>query len=158
LFDVKDYLDKFRFSITSLPGLTLSISTLVHDILQPNKPSNDDTDYNANVLAFSRIGKHFFSADHFPNFVLSGATPTATLVASKVTNVPAPSDACPGPDGAGAVDWLLLKDNGQNRSTGIQFAYRVETAGGLPPATCSGVAAGGVIRVPYAAEYWYYGV
>jgi hypothetical protein len=152
------YLNIFKPLIPSLPGLELSLSTLENDFLPSQNGGTDEADYDATILGFNRIGKHFFSADHAPNFVLSGASPPASLVAAKVADVPAPAGSCAGPDGSGAADWLLLKDNGQNRSSGgLLYVYRVETAGGLPPATCVGVPAGGVIRVPYAAEYWYYG-
>jgi hypothetical protein len=159
LFDIKTYVSLLPALVPTLPGLQLALSTLKNDILPPpQNAGTDQADYSTNLLGFNRIGTHFFAADHVPTFSLTGVSPPAALSAAKAADVPAPPGSCQGPDGSGAVDWLLLKDNGQGRSSGGLLAvYRVETAGGLPPATCAGVVAGGVIRVPYAAEYWLYG-
>jgi len=159
LFDIKNYLTFLPPLVPTLPGLLLSLSALKNDILPPpHNAGTDQADYSTSLLGFNRIGTHFFAADHVPTFSLSGVNPPASLAAAKAGDVPAPAGSCAGPDGSGAVDWLLLRDNGQGRSSGGLLAvYRVETAGGLPPPTCAGVAAGAVIRVPYAAEYWLYG-
>lgn len=80
----------------------------------------------------------------------------ARLVAKKLANVPAPADAATGPNDAGAVDWLELGDTGAGFSFGgVSVGYRVETAGGKAPATCSGKS--GVFTVPYVAQYWFFG-
>lgn len=68
-------------------------------------------------------------------------------------NVPAPSDANPGLDNEGAIDWLKLGDKGE--SVGVKEVYRVETAGGKSPVDCTG--RDGEITVQYAAQYWFYG-
>jgi hypothetical protein len=109
----------------------------------------------ARMLGLPYLGEHFFTNTPFsPEFDLTAVN--ARLVAKKLANVPAPANACTGPNNAGAVDWLLLADNGAALSYGgINTVYRVETAGGKAPATCAGQ--NGVITVPYATEYWYYG-
>ncbi|RAL60788.1 hypothetical protein DID88_009893 [Monilinia fructigena] len=75
----------------------------------------------------------------------------------------AKSDAIPAPAGAsigqndqgfGAVPWLKL--TARNGATGgLQEVYRVNTAGGNPPATCAD-RLGSNFNVQYAAEYWFY--
>ena len=78
---------------------------------------------------------------------------TGFLVAKKTGDIAAPGDAYAGQFGVGygAVDWLNLVDAGG--STGISEVYRVETAGGMQPPTCT---AAGPIQVQYAALYWFY--
>lgn len=72
--------------------------------------------------------------------------------------MPAPAGSCPGINDQGAVDWLMLGNSGSSVNFGgLSTVYRVETAGGKSAPTCQGMAAGSVIRVPYAAEYWFYG-
>jgi hypothetical protein len=66
-----------------------------------------------------------------------------------VANVPAPKGSI-----QPSVDWLFLQDDGRGVSKNLKAVYRVETAGGSAPATCSSA---GVVKVPYAAEYWFYG-
>lgn len=73
----------------------------------------------------------------------------------KVNATAAPSDAAKGQNGKGygAVPWLKL----QSKNTeGCVFkeVYRINTAGGQPPATCTGQKA--AFEVEYSAEYWFY--
>lgn len=74
-----------------------------------------------------------------------------------MADIPAPKGASEGPAGTGAVDWLALTDNGKGLSVGLREVYRVETAGGSPPSSCSGEYKGKVISVQYSAQYWFYG-
>lgn len=92
------------------------------------------------------LGHHWFSASGVPTFDLESR---GFLSAKKVASVPAPSGSI-----SPSVDWLFLQDDGRGVSKNLQAVYRVETAGGSAPATCSSA---GVIKVPYAAEYWFYG-
>ncbi|KAK5999630.1 hypothetical protein QM012_005287 [Aureobasidium pullulans] len=92
------------------------------------------------------LGHHFFSAAGVPTFDLESH---GFLSAKKVASVPAPSGSI-----NASVPWLFLEDDGREVSRNLKAVYRVETAGGSAPATCS---AAGVIEVPYAAEYWFYG-
>lgn len=92
------------------------------------------------------LGHHFFSAAGVPTFNLESH---GFLSAKKLASVPAPKGCI-----EASVDWLFLEDDRRGVSKNIQAVYRVETAGGIPPATCSSA---GVIEVRYAAEYWFYG-
>ncbi|KAH0360560.1 hypothetical protein KCU65_g9330, partial [Aureobasidium melanogenum] len=92
------------------------------------------------------LGHHWFSAAGVPTFDLESH---GFLSAKKVADVPAPAGSI-----AGSVDWLFLQDDGRGVSKNLKAVYRVETAGGSAPATCS---KSGVIEVSYAAEYWFYG-
>jgi hypothetical protein len=107
------------------------------------------------IGSFPIIGSHYFTADGTPTFDLLAYR--EILFAKKIADIPAPKDADKGPDGEGAVDWLTLCDNWKGASVGLGEVYRVETAGGNPPETCSGVSAETVISVQYSAEYWFYG-
>ncbi|KAK3173294.1 hypothetical protein OEA41_006623 [Lepraria neglecta] len=73
------------------------------------------------------LGYHYFNRGGQPTFDLGS---TGFLVAKKMGDIAAPSDACAGQFGVGygAIDWLNLIDAGG--STGISEVYRVETAGG----------------------------
>jgi hypothetical protein len=141
LSDASDFLQDHEDFVSTLPGLVLGLSTVT---------STDP----AKVLGLPYLGQHFFTSTSSPEFDLTAVG--ARLVAKKLANAAAPPGAFPGPSNAGAVDWLQLEDNGAGLSFGgVSYVYRVETAGGKAPTTCTGKT--GVITVPYAAEYWYYG-
>lgn len=65
----------------------------------------------------------------------------------------------PGPDGSG-VDWLLLRgtsSRGAGALSGVSYVRRLNTKGGLPPATgCSPGSEGRQVQVPYSATYEFY--
>jgi hypothetical protein len=107
-----------------------------------------------NPLWLNLIGHHFFPTATTPtfNFSMSGK---GELQAKKIAGVTAPSGSNSGVKGEayGAVDWIYLQDNGLGVSQQLSSVYRVETAGGKPPASCK---AGQHIEIPYAAEYWFY--
>lgn len=115
-----------------------------------------EADLHADLLTQYRIptlGHHYFNAAGQATFDLG---PTGLLVAKKIGGIPAPSDACQGPPGMqnfGAVDWLMLQDVGTGLTRGLSQVYRVETAGGKAPPTCSEM---GSFQRPYAALYWFY--
>ncbi|ELR01869.1 hypothetical protein VC83_06306 [Pseudogymnoascus destructans] len=96
------------------------------------------------------IGKHYFNSAGVPTFDLSAMG--KKLLGKVAGKVPAPANADKGPAGTGAVPWLKLDDAGG--SSGLKGVYRVYTAGGNAPASCSGKPA---ISVQYAAMYWFYG-
>ena len=89
------------------------------------------------------LGEHYFDATHVPTFDLSPQI--GFLKAKKAGDIAAPVE--------GAVDWLKL--DAVEGSKGLGEVYRVETAGGKAPGTCEGLV--GVVEVPYAAQYWFYG-
>jgi hypothetical protein len=98
------------------------------------------------------LGHHFFRADLVPSFVLDNGD---AIYAAKTDDVKPPPDASTGPAGTAAVDWLQLtaKVGYVLPSVGLGQVYRVVTAGGSAT-TCQSA---GIISVPYAAEYWFYG-
>lgn len=100
-------------------------------------------------MGLPTLGHHYFTVSGTPTFHLEAAQPAPlVLSAKKVASVPAPALSVPN-----SVDWLYLTDDGKGISEGLKAVYRVETAGGKAPSTCSKV---GDIQVKYAAEYWFY--
>ncbi|HEX9140368.1 MAG TPA: DUF3455 domain-containing protein [Steroidobacteraceae bacterium] len=65
-----------------------------------------------------------------------------------------------GPDAA-AIPWLLLRakaTNGTGVFSKVLSIQRLRTYGGLaPPAACGEANAGQLVRVPYSADYYFYG-
>ncbi|KAF6225494.1 hypothetical protein HO133_009494 [Letharia lupina] len=96
------------------------------------------------------IGEHHFTAAGVPTWDLFGEG--LLLYGSGVGDIAAPAGANAGPQGYGAVDWKAL--TGAAGSVGLTEVYRVETAGGKAPTSCSG--SGATIEVQYAAMYWFY--
>jgi hypothetical protein len=141
LYNAGPFLQNHEDMVESLPGLALSYKSMTGRDVSPS-------------LGLSSIGQHFFNAAGQPTFELTAVK--ARLVAKRLNGVAAPPDACPGPDGAGAVDWLQLTDVGGGASFGgITYVYREETAGGKPPGNCANQS--GAFQVQYASEYWFYG-
>lgn len=95
-------------------------------------------------------GHHYFRDSTTPFFNLDtenweiGEAPCA-----KNATTDAPADAAKGQQGEKAVAWLKLmaKEGATGR---LQEVYRVETAGGSPPATCEGMSA--AFEVQYSAQ------
>ncbi len=98
---------------------------------------------------FPIIGEHHFTAAGVPTWDLFNG---GLLYGSSVGDIPAPSGANAGPQGFGAVDWKALASVAG--SVGLTEVYRVETAGGKAPVSCSG--SGATIQSQYAAMYWFY--
>ncbi|KAA8568530.1 hypothetical protein EYC84_007550 [Monilinia fructicola] len=102
-------------------------------------------------------GHHYFTNSSTPFFDLN--TKNWALGSggfAKSDAIPAPAGASIGQNnqGFGAVPWLKL--TARNGATGgLQEVYRVNTAGGNPPATCAD-RLGSSFDVQYAAEYWFY--
>jgi hypothetical protein len=71
----------------------------------------------------------------------------------KAGGAKAPSSAYDGSNGLGAIDWLYLVDHDSGRTHGLTSVYRVQTAGGVAPKSCT---PGSSLQVPYATEYWMY--
>jgi len=104
----------------------------------------------ANDLAL--LGHHYFAADGTPTFDLTSVS--KLLYGSKNGDIKAPANAPVGPAGTGAVDWLsLVAKASYDASIGLGQVYRVETAGGSAPASCTST---DLITVQYSAEYWFY--
>ncbi|KAK4626523.1 Ecp60-1 [Fulvia fulva] len=98
-------------------------------------------------------GEHYFdqlNGAQTPNFAVADDF----ISGKKVGAVKAPKAAYKGESDLGAVDWLYLVDNGSGRTHGLKSVYRIHTAGGVAPSSCS--KPGSALQVPYAAEYWFY--
>lgn len=134
LYDIGTPLNKdplAKWKIPSISPLALSLST------QPQilEWSLKFQDYD-NV-----IGHHFFNpvnGANTPVFALDqlSVAPYPMALVGKLGDTVAPATACPGLSGEGAVKWLYLRDTKGISQGGIDTVYRLETAGGAPPATC----------------------
>ncbi|OCL11230.1 hypothetical protein AOQ84DRAFT_361733 [Glonium stellatum] len=134
------------WKIGSLSGLALSLSSYTNIL-----------DVYLQSQGYSRVlGKHFFTSAMVPTFSLLDVLPPPIpqVNGKKNATMAAPANSCPGQDNEGAVPWLYLTDNGGSTG-GVNTVYRIETAGGQPPATCDEMDA--TFTVPYAAQYWIYG-
>lgn len=122
--------------------------------LQFNLTSADQATLSPSNLAIS--GHHYFSNTTTPTFDLdTTAMQLGFAPCSKNNTVAAPAGSSVGQGdvGFGAVAWLKLV--ARVGATGnLQEIYRVNTAGGNPPATCAGMPA--TFEVEYAAEYWFF--
>ncbi|KAM0712128.1 hypothetical protein Q7P37_011222 [Cladosporium fusiforme] len=118
--------------------------------LQTSDCSNEKT----NPLQLNLIGDHYFDSSSVPNFDFAKSN-RGWLQAKKGAGVAAPETSAKGikGDAHGTIDWLYLLDNGAGVSTDLLSVYRVWTAGGKPPQSCSGDEQ---VEIPYAAEYWFY--
>jgi len=122
--------------LASLPGRALAISL----------PTDPEEDLVCGAQPLERNGHHFFNSAKTPTFDFTEADDEALGLA--LVSVGARS---PAPDAATAVPWLQLSR--VDGSVGpIQSIYRLNTAGGVAPATCEGQPAS--ISVQYAAQYW----
>ncbi|RDL40394.1 Uncharacterized protein BP5553_00373 [Venustampulla echinocandica] len=129
------------------------LSLLPSLALEFNLTSPDQETLTLSDLAVS--GHHFFSNATTPLFDLNTQARQLGLVPCKGGNsTAAPKDAVVGQNnkGFGAVAWLRLptRDGAGN----VQEVFRVNTAGGKPPAACVGMPA--TFEVQYAAEYWFF--
>jgi len=121
--------------------------------LQFNLTSNDQPSLTPSNLAIS--GHHFFTNATTPKFDLdTTAMQLGVAPCAKNNSVAAPTGAVKGQydQGFGAVPWLKLITHGATGN--LEEIYRVNTAGGNPPATCAGMPA--AFEVEYASEYWFF--
>jgi hypothetical protein len=96
---------------------------------------------------------------HFPSPAGAAApkweTPDGTFVVAKKVAAFTP------PSAAGSVAWLLLKvesHGGAGTLGQAQYVQRVNTQGGVAPATgCDAGHAGATEKVPYTADYFFFG-
>jgi len=105
-----------------------------------------------NPAALYVSGQHYFETVTTPFFNLdTSAMQLGTAPCSKnnTVNAPASSPKGQGGVGNGSVAWLkLLTKDGATGN--LEEVYRLNTAGGSPPATCAGMPAS--FEVQYAAE------
>lgn len=133
---------------------TLLKSSTKDSICKLYLKNSQECESEDNPLQLNLIGEHYFDASSKPNFDFSRSQ-KGHLQAKKGAGVPAPETASKGVGQYenGAIDWLYLLDNGAGVSVDLLSVYRVQTAGGKPPQSCSGDEQ---IQIPYAAEYWFY--
>ena len=126
------------------------LAQLPNVALQFNLTSADQATLSPSNLAIS--GHHYFSNSTTPTFDLNTASMQLGFApCSKNNTVPAPAGASVGQGdvGFGAVAWLKLVTR-VGATGNLEEIYRVNTAGGNPPATCAGMPA--TFEVEYAAE------
>jgi hypothetical protein len=127
------------------------LAVLPNVALQFNLTTADQAILSPSNLAIS--GHHYFSNLTTPAFNLdTTAMDLGIIPCSKNNTVAAPAGSPLGQNnqGYGSVAWLKLL--ARDGATGnIEEVYRVNTAGGSPPATCSGMPA--AFQIQYAAEY-----
>jgi len=130
------------------------LTALPNVALQFNLTNADQASLSPSNLAIS--GHHFFANMTTPLFNLdSTAAQLGVVPCSKNNTVTAPANSPKGQDnqGFGSVAWLKLL--ARDGATGnLQEVYRVNTAGGNPPATCAGMPA--TFEVQYSSEYWFW--
>ncbi|KAK0124442.1 hypothetical protein ONS95_009398 [Cadophora gregata] len=113
------------------------------------------TDANQRSLSPSNLvisGHHYFSNGTTPVFTLNVAgKDLGTAPCQKNAGVPAPALTTKGQggEGFGTVAWLKLTTR-DGATGGLQEVYRINTAGGNPPTSCTGMPAS--FEVQYAAE------
>jgi hypothetical protein len=120
--------------------------------MQFNLSDSESPRMGAANLAIS--GHHFFTNTTTPFFNLdTDEMKLGEVPCVKNSSVNAPTDAPKGQQNEDAVAWLKLF--ARDGATGdLQEVYRVETAGGSPPKTCTGMPA--TFSVQYSAQYWFY--
>lgn len=138
------------YNATCVAATSASVlATLPNFILQFNLNTDPSRPNPANLLV---SGLHYFTASGTPFFDLDTTeTKIGTLPCGKNASAPAPADAMKGQggNGNGAVPWLRL--TAKDGATGnLEEVFRLNTAGGSPPATCDGMPA--TFEVEYAAE------
>ncbi|KAG6008803.1 hypothetical protein E4U21_003832 [Claviceps maximensis] len=108
-----------------------------------------DTADKLGPTVLPRSGSHYFTDGSTPHFDLD--TPREAIgqvVCAKNSSSNAPETAAVGQLGVKAVSWLRLTT--KSGTTGdIKHVYRVDTAGGSPPATCKNMPSN--FQVEYAA-------
>ena len=131
------------------------LATLPNATLQVALPVQGALLFPSNILT---SGHHYFSDATTPTFNLDTQIGDYGITFSKKNSTtPAPAGAAAGPVGVspvyGAVPWLKLTAK-EGTVGSVKEVYRVNTAGGSPPPTCSGM--GSAFEVQYAAEYWFF--
>ncbi|KIW18829.1 hypothetical protein PV08_03118 [Exophiala spinifera] len=123
--------------------------------LQYPLPAAPDAPLEPSNLVLST--HHFFSNSTTPVFAFDAPTSPdlGRVFAQKANSSEAPTNSVIGPNGQGngAVAWLYLTSRATTVGD-IKAVYRLNTAGGNPPATCQGQDS--AFSVDYSAVYWFY--
>ncbi|KAJ4299383.1 hypothetical protein N0V90_004628 [Kalmusia sp. IMI 367209] len=136
-----------QWKVSAISGLALSLSTF----------GTWQLDMYLNAEGYNQwLGNHFFTLT-MPTFSLNKVktTPFPLAFVSKKADMVAPTTACQGTKGEGAIKWLYLSDDANLSQGRVNTVYRLETAGGNKPTQCKGQK--DHFEVPYAAQYWVYG-
>nr|POF03464.1 hypothetical protein CFP56_72560 [Quercus suber] len=134
------------------PVLTKTLPAIAVDLPVPASADS------ASPIYQDVSGHHYFTDNTTPYFNLDTSLHNYGAAAFKKTAAsPAPPLSPSGAFGIGygAVAWLLLDLKDPSTDHPFKQVYRVNTAGGQPPATCAGRPAS--FEIQYAAEYWFYG-
>ncbi|EME48047.1 hypothetical protein DOTSEDRAFT_69845 [Dothistroma septosporum NZE10] len=142
------------FNVTCLSADSPTLLSAMPNIaLECPTPSN----INAQSPIYRDLsGHHYFTDATTAYFNLDTSLASFGQGAFKKVNATdAPDTAVKGQDGQGygSVPWLKLTTKNEGQCE-FQEVYRVNTAGGQPPKTCTGMPA--AFEVQYAAEYWFY--
>lgn len=133
------------FNVTCLAGPYPGLLSLMPGIAL-KFPTPDPNNILSPANAFLS-GVHLFTDATTPFFNLNTASHSYGAVGCKKLNA---TDA---PNKVKDVPWLKLSSKSREGCT-ISEVYRLNTAGGVAPATCKGM--GSNFEVQYAAEYWFY--
>ena len=142
------------FNVTCIAGnFPYLLNAMTRISLNYPLPTGDRGNARSNKF----IGGNHFFRDSTPIFDLNTANRQLGVVAvEKIDAQPAPEDAVDGQygDGFGAVKWLKLAAASDTEENDWQEVYRIETAGGKPPATCQDQPP--TFEIEYAAQYWFF--
>lgn len=149
LFNASCVASSYPDLLHQLPKLALHFNLSSTEQLQLGSGSDWEQKLGPTNLGIS--GHHFFTNATTPFFTLdTSRAALGTIPCNKTGTTDAPGTAPTGQQGEGAVAWLKLQ--ARSGATGnLQEVYRVETAGGSAPKSCSGLPA--VFEIQYAAEY-----
>jgi hypothetical protein len=116
--------------------------------MQFNLTQDENQRMGPSSLAVSGI--HYFTNATTPFFNLDTSIgKIGEIPVSLNTSTPAPPDAAIGQQGEKAVGWLKLVAR-QGATGNLQEVFRVVTAGGSPPGSCTGMPS--TFEVQYAAQ------
>ncbi|CAK4034034.1 Hypothetical predicted protein [Lecanosticta acicola] len=142
------------FNVTCMSADNPLLLSKIPDIaLQLPVPSTSNA---ASPASQDLSGHHYFTDLTTAYFNLdTSLTAFGQGAFKKINSTNAPADAMDGQwgQGNGAVAWLKLQAKSEDECA-FQEVYRVNTAGGQPPATCEGQQA--AFEIQYSAEYWFY--
>lgn len=133
-------------SATATPAAIGAVAQLFNASCALSSNPTANTAALGSIEETAAIGAHFFVDNTTPDFDIFGLGNTQ---AKKVQEVVAPQPATD-------VKWLRLEAQAQGTTSSVKQIYRLNTAGGVAPATCEGKVAGDTITVDYEAQYWVY--
>lgn len=125
------------------PTLLAALPGQAFDLPLPSDPLDDLV---CGSQPIERAGFHFFNAAKTPTFDFRESGDEDLGLGLVTVN-----SRSPAPNAAKDVPWLFLTRVDGSEGP-IQSIYRLNTVGGVAPATCAGQPAD--ISVPYSAQYW----